>query len=369
MTAIVIMKTFLKTGSRNMVGVLSDNSDLRRLLGISRDDIPRKTAICDAYQKIPPEYLRKINCMLTAEIERGSLAVDSTGMSTNMFEKWSSIKKEDGEKKGYQKLHAKGDIESRTIIDFEITPSNISDIAMLRVFLDRAEKNDSDKDFSICADSIYLDHDICTKIEKLRYAPMIMPKSNTVTGNIEDDSAWQRMINFAEQRPEEFKKKYNKRSIIECMFGALKRVYENDLRMRRLDSRRIEMSLKVLCYNAERICRNRFSKFGNVYPELENCPDDSGRSKGARTASVSPAAAVDASANPTSICKVLAEMIDRKIIQLGDGHSMDDIRRQIVQDVSQLPEQLPFYPPGSDQRAAALKAADRFKKTAIAITA
>ena len=180
MTAIAIMRTFLKTGSRNMVGVLGENPVLLGLLGMDPGRIPRKTAICDAYRRIPPEYLRKINCMLTAEVERGSLAVDSTGKSTNAFEQWSSIKKQDGPRKGCPKLHAVADIESRTIADFEVTPSSVSDIREFRAFLDRlgGGRNGRGEGDAVCADSAYLARDVCARVEELGYVPIIMPRSN-----------------------------------------------------------------------------------------------------------------------------------------------------------------------------------------------
>ena len=310
MTAIAIMRTFLKTGSRNMVGVLGENPVLLGLLGINPGRIPRKTAICDAYRRMPPEYLRKINCMLVAEAGRGSLAVDSTGKSANAFEQWSSIKKQDGPRKGYLKLHAVADIKSRTITDFEVTPSSVADIRAFRVFLDRlggrGRKGRGNGD-AVCADSAYLARDVCARVEELGYVPVIMPRSNTVTGGGKDGSAWRRMIDFAHGRYEEFKKRYGQRSIIECMFGALKRAYGNGLSMRRPDSRRIEMGLEVPCYNSERICRLRLSESGSIYPGPE---DRRERSKAARPL---------------------------------------------------------FYPPGSAQRAAALQAAALFGKAAAAI--
>ena len=309
MTAIAIMRTFLKTGSRNMVGVLGENPVLLELPGVDPGRIPRKTAICDAYGRIPPEYLRKINCMLVAEAGRGSLAVDSTGKSTNTFEQWSSIEKQDGPRKGYLKLHAEADIKSRMIVDFEVTPSSVSDIREFRVFLNRLGgegRNVRGKGDAICADSAYLARDVCSKVEELGYVPIIMPRSNTVTDGDKDGSTWQRMISFAHGRYEEFKRRYGQRSIIECMFGALKRAYGNGLSMRRPDSRRIEMGLEVLCYNSERICRLRFSECGSIHPGPEDCPD---RRKAARPL---------------------------------------------------------FYPPGSAQRAVALQAAALFDKTAAA---
>lgn len=273
MAAVALMRTFLRNGSRDMVGELNDSSELRGLLNLERGGIPGKSTICDTYHRMSQGYLRKVNLMIVSEIERGGLAVDSTGKSTNMFEPWSTIRKEDGLQKGYLKLHAVADIDTRAIIDFEITDANVSDIRVFREFLDRlpGSRGGDGGRSSVCADAAYLARDVCTAIEDLGYVPLIMPKSNT-SKRAAGHPAWRRMVTFALEQYEEFKELYGRRSVIESIFGALKRVYGNGLSMRRPDSQRTEMILQILCHNSARICRNRFSRDGGVYPEQADAP-------------------------------------------------------------------------------------------------
>ena len=48
---------------------------------------------------------------------------------------------------------------------------------------------------------------------------------------------------------------YHQRSIIEAVFGAIKRMYGNHLRSRRRARQNREVAIQVICYNVEVVAR------------------------------------------------------------------------------------------------------------------
>lgn len=49
---------------------------------------------------------------------------------------------------------------------------------------------------------------------------------------------------------------YNQRSIIEAVFGAIKKMYGNHLRGRRFARQKREVAIRVICYNIEVVARS-----------------------------------------------------------------------------------------------------------------
>ena len=49
---------------------------------------------------------------------------------------------------------------------------------------------------------------------------------------------------------------YHQRSIIEAVFGAIKKVYGNHLRSRRRVRQNREVAIRVICYNIEVVARS-----------------------------------------------------------------------------------------------------------------
>ena len=367
MLALIIYKTLENLSSRKLEGRLEDDPELRDMLGFG-DGHPRKSAICNAYSRISPEYLRRVNMILVAEIKRGSLACDSTGVSNNKLEPWSTVKKADGKRKGYKKLHVLLDIDSRVAIDIEVTGAEIADITEFRIFLERLAASDGCD--AITADAAYLAREICTIIEELGYIPRIMPKSNS-SRKAKGHQAWRRMLEMFDTQYAEFKKQYGQRNIVESVFGSLKQVYGNGLTMRRPERQDAETVLRVVCHNMAYICRNRHLESGSAYPEQEEPGayrlQQDWRQKTARPPKPPDSRRGGGSVLPPTPCRnpqpvpaeaVIATMLRDGTLQVGTegGYDADQII-EIVRVVTGRQQHLSFYPPGSRQREAALAVA------------
>ena len=54
-----------------------------------------------------------------------------------------------------------------------------------------------------------------------------------------------------------FMDEYHRRSVIEAVFGAIKKMYGNHLRSRRRGRQNREVVIRVICYNIEVVARSR----------------------------------------------------------------------------------------------------------------
>ena len=246
----IMMEAEMKT-YRKMVGYLKMHPDTARRMGLS--GIPSKSTIWRAYGMIPEPYLREIHTRIVGDVmATGSLAGDSTGYSSNRFVRWFSIRHDQVRlKRGWVKLHSIVDVSTRTVLDYLVTDGYASDITGLWPMLGRIEEGAG----FLCLDSAYLARKICDAIAKKGMVPRIRPKSNTVCKN-GCSQAWGDMTRTHRDELARFMDEYHQRSIIEAVFGAIKKMYGNRLRSRRRARQSREMAIRVLCYNIEVVARS-----------------------------------------------------------------------------------------------------------------
>ena len=68
---------------------------------------------------------RRVIC----EISAGSVAGDSTGYSDSGFVRWYDVRTDSVKtKRGWVKLHSIIDIQTRVVLDYLVTASNVADI-------------------------------------------------------------------------------------------------------------------------------------------------------------------------------------------------------------------------------------------------
>ena len=247
----ILMEAETKT-YRKMVGYLRMHPDLVSRIGLPR--IPSKSTIWRAYGMISEQYLREIHTRIIGDVMvTGSLAGDSTGYSSNRFVRWFSIRHDQvGLKRGWVKLHSIVDVSTRTVLDYLVTDGYASDITGLWPMLGRIEEG---ADF-LCLDSAYLARKICDAISEKGMVPRIRPKSNTVCKN-GGSQAWGDMTRTHRDELARFMDEYHQRSIIEAVFGAIKKMYGNHLRSRRRARQSREIAIRVVCYNIEVVARSQ----------------------------------------------------------------------------------------------------------------
>ena len=247
-TVCILMEAEMRT-YRKMVGYLRMHPDVVCRIGLSK--VPSKSTIWRAYGMIPESYLRKIHLRIMRGIVAGSLAGDSTGYSGNRFVRWFSIRHGRAEtKRGWIKLHSIIDIATRAILDYHVTDGYAADITSIWPMMDRLTASHQNSNF-FCLDSAYLTRLLCDKITNLGWMPRILPKSNTVCKN-GGSQAWGDMTRTHRDNMDRFMSEYHQRSIIEAVFGAIKKMYGNHLRSRKLARQKREAAIRVTVTTSRR---------------------------------------------------------------------------------------------------------------------
>ena len=161
-------------------------------------------------------------------------------------------------KRGWIKLHSIIDISTRVILDYHVTDGYAADITSMWPMMDRLGGAGGDGNF-FCLDSAYLARLLCDEIANRGWTPRILPKSNTACKN-GGSQAWGDMTRTHRDDLERFMAEYHQRSIIEAVFGAIKKMYGNHLRGRRLVRQKRETAIRVICYNIEVVARSHVKK-------------------------------------------------------------------------------------------------------------
>ena len=247
----IIMEAEART-YRKMVGHLRMNQGLAMRIGLPR--MPSKSTIWCAYGMIPEPYLRGVHTRIIGDVMvAGSVAGDGTGYSGNRFVRWFSIRHDQVRlKRGWVKLHSVVDVSTMAVLDYLVADGYTPDIAGVRPTLGRIEEGTA----FFCLDSAYLARKICDAISDKGMVPRIRPKSNTVCKN-GGSQAWGDMTRTHRDERARFMDEYRQRSIIEAVFGAIKRMYGNHPRSRRRARQNREVAIRVICYNVEVVARSQ----------------------------------------------------------------------------------------------------------------
>ena len=86
--------------------------------------------------------------------------------------------------------------------------------------------------------------------------PFLMPRSNA-SNKAKGSHAWKEMMLFREEHPEEFERRYHKRSNAEATNASLKGKYGEFLRSRKWHMQKREAGLRVIAHNIRRLIRYR----------------------------------------------------------------------------------------------------------------
>ena len=114
--------------------------------------------------------------------------------------------------------------------------------------------------------AVYLARDVCSAISKMGMVPRIKPKSNTIH-NAFGSQAWREMVDLSVQDPDTFKSGYHQRSIIEAVFGAIKKMYGNHTRCHKPENQCREIAIRIICYNIELVARSK-ARDGRLTPKM-----------------------------------------------------------------------------------------------------
>lgn len=183
-------------------------------------------------------------------------AVDSSGFSTSIFERWLNARTDRVEKKRHwKKCHLMIGVKSNVITSVEVTEGMEADSPHLVPLALETRRFFNMKEVS--ADKAYLSRDNFTAIAELGAIPYVPFKSNSKR-NPQGSIIWSRMFDYFLHNKERFLQSYHKRSNVETAFSMIKRKFGNNLRTKRGYSQVNEILMKCLCHNLAVLVQESF---------------------------------------------------------------------------------------------------------------
>ena len=204
------------------------------------------------YTSNPLKYLEK------------NFATDKTGERTKTYSSWYSIRcNKETKKRDHINVHITSGCELHAVTAIDVLTEKGKDNIIFRNHIQRMQP-----DFEInihSGDSVYLSRENCTAVEEAGGKPRFHLKKG-LTKKPKGHSAWKRMLNFAEQNPEEYEKEYHTRSNVESTNHAKKQKFGDTVYCENDTAKEQECHLTWCCYN--------FTVLSRAYYELGIEPKD-----------------------------------------------------------------------------------------------
>jgi len=193
-----------------------------------------------------------------ASIEE-DFAVDSSGLSTGTFQRWSEakwgkVRTEFGDKvpnavnrREWIKVHITCGVKTNVVTAVEVTDAHASDMNYFKPLVDATAKNFAMRQVS--ADRGYLSGDNMQAAVDNHAMPYIAFKSTNTGKGPKSSDLFKRMYHFYAYNSEQFMQNYHKRSNVESTFHMIKSKFGDSLRSKTRTAQINEALCKVLCHN------------------------------------------------------------------------------------------------------------------------
>lgn len=180
-------------------------------------------------------------------IENGQYAIDSTGMSPCIFDRYYSIRHQGvAARRPYLKLHIMVGTTTHGIASLKVTSASEGDSPQLEELLANARNKNVDVR-ELSADKAYSKIERFATLEKMGIAPFIPFRADAVI-HAEAD-AWSRHLAEFLFRKEHWLPHYHRRSNVETVFSMIKGKFGGSIRAKRPRSQINEVLCKCLAHN------------------------------------------------------------------------------------------------------------------------
>jgi transposase len=189
-------------------------------------------------------------------VEEKNVSVDSSGLGIRRKSSWYTIRthQRPSKKRSFRKLHLACECveKEKPIYSWVLTSALRHDSPRFRTLLKRIHGKIGD----VCADKADSCRENTQLVKDMGGRPFLMPRKNAST-KVKGHQAWREMMEFKELHPEEFKRRYHKRSSSESTNSSFKGKYGEFLSSRKWRGQKRQAGLKVIVYNARLLVRNR----------------------------------------------------------------------------------------------------------------
>jgi transposase len=221
---------------------------------------PSYNSVCDYFQMEGlTAYLKQliVESSLPLKGVEQDFAVDSSGFSTGVYQKWvdakwgkmrvehggkdQSIRKED-----WLKAHLMCGVRTNVVTSVEISGAHAGDSPYFKPLVETTARNFVMNQVS--ADKAYLSEKNLRLVVDNSAQPFIPFKSNSRT-NVQHSALWNQMYHLFMYNQERFMQSYHKRSNVETTFSMIKGKFGERLRSKSVVAQTNEVLCKVLCHN------------------------------------------------------------------------------------------------------------------------
>jgi transposase len=175
-----------------------------------------------------------------------SFAVDSSGFSTCVFERWyderyGRLRSEHQ----WVKVHLMTGVTTNVVTSVEVTGREVGDNSQFPALVESTAKRFAISEVS--ADKGYLSKRSMETVAAIGAVPYIAFKAGTIADN--GCEIWRKMFHFYQFNRQQFLAHYHKRSNVEATFSMLKRKFGASVRSKTPVAQVNEILCKVICHN------------------------------------------------------------------------------------------------------------------------
>ncbi len=197
-----------------------------------------------------------------SEIER-DFATDATGIRTNLFSSWYSIRcQKEIKRRDHLTIHITTGVKSNIVTALNVETKSGNDNKIFREHVDKTIKNFKAEEFS--GDGRYWSKENCLKVDSVGAKPYFMVWKNW-SGRSRGCMPWKLMNLESKNNPKEYGKHYHKRSNVESTNHSKKFIHGNKVYSRLKSSRINEETLRWINHNINVLNRARYE--WNINPQ------------------------------------------------------------------------------------------------------
>lgn len=224
------------------------------------ENLPCYNSIFNYFEsEVSTPYLQMLieeSALPLASIEE-DFAVDSSGLSTGVFQRWSEakwgkVRTEFGEKvpnqvnrRDWLKVHITTGVKTNVVTAVEVTDAHANDHNYFQPLVERTAQGFAMRQVS--ADKAYLSGGNLKVVVENHAMPYIPFKANS-NGKHGSD-LFKKMFHFYSYNSERFMRNYHKRSNVESTFHMIKSKFGDSLRSKTRTAQINEALCKILCHN------------------------------------------------------------------------------------------------------------------------
>mgnify|MGYP001570508569 CR=1 FL=1 len=183
-------------------------------------------------------------------------ATDATGIRTNLFSSWYSIRcKKEIKRRDHLTIHITTGVKSNIITALNVEIKSGNDNKIMREHVDKTNENFKINEWS--GDGKYWCKDNCRKVTEVGAKPYFMVWKNW-SGKSRGCMPWKIMNLESKNNPEEYGKHYHKRSNVESTNHSKKALFGNKVYSRLPSARINEETLRWINHNINILNRAKY---------------------------------------------------------------------------------------------------------------